>query len=603
MRHPEASLSSSAERSRRDTTPGAERPRPRKRDSSLHDLLGHEKARKERLAALLTVSQAMVSSLELDTILSTIAQQVRKVIQVDECTVFLLDEQEAVLRPAACDVQGFRDQIMALRLQPGEGITGGVASSGVGEIVNKAEDDPRAVDVPGTPEELSSLLCVPLFARDRVIGVVTLVRIGPERRFFVEEDLELATLFAAQCSAAITNARMYEQVKLGFDELRATQNQLVQSAKLNALGEMAGGVAHDFNNILAAILGRTQLLLRGASDPEVRRQLQVIEQAALDGASTVRRVQEFTRLRQDEHFEPIDVNQVIRDVVEFTRPAWQTNAKKRGVSVEVRMFLDALQRISGNASELREVFTNLILNALDAMPWGGLILVTSEDVGSAVIVRVRDTGVGMDEETRARVFDPFFTTKPVKGTGLGLSVAYGIVTRHHGSITVESQAGTGTEFLMRFPSSQIVIELTETVTAAAEGLPRFNILVVDDEEPVLEVLSDMLRDRGQDVRTALGGEAGIAEFQRWQPQVVFSDLGMPEVNGWDVARRVKAQAPDTPFVLVTGWGSQLEEGTAQARGVDLIIAKPFSMEDVDRALQHVADMRRRAQSLGRVEGL
>ena len=317
----------------------------------------------------------MVSSLELDTILSTIAQQVRKVIQVDECTVFLLDEREAVLKPAACDVQGFRDQIMALRLRPGEGITGGVASSGVGEMVNKAEDDPRAVDVPGTPDEQSSLLCVPLFARERVIGVITLVRIGPERRFFVEEDLELATLFAAQCSAAITNARMYEQMKLGLR--RAARH-----------AEPAGPVGQAERARRDGRRRRARLQQHPGRDPRphpavaARRRTirkcaascQVIEQAALDGASTVRRVQEFTRLRQDEHFEPIDVNQVIRDVVEFTRPAWQTNAKKRGVSVEVRMFLDALQRVSGNASELREVFTNLILNALDAMPWGGLIL-------------------------------------------------------------------------------------------------------------------------------------------------------------------------------------------------------------------------------------
>ncbi|HET9326564.1 MAG TPA: ATP-binding protein [Candidatus Eisenbacteria bacterium] len=558
--------------------------------SSLHDLLDRETEQKERLAALLTVSQAMVSSLELDTILSTIAQQVRKVIQVDECTVFLIEDADRTLRPVACDVQAYRDEVMALRLKMGEGITGGVASTGRGEIVNKAEDDPRAMDVPGTPEEVSSLLCVPLFARDQVIGVITLVRIGPERRFFVEGDLELATLFAAQCSAAITNARMYEQIKLAYEELRATQNQLVQSAKLNALGEMAGGVAHDFNNILAAILGRTQLLLRAAQEGEIRRQLQVIEQAALDGASTVRRVQEFTRLRQDEDFEPIDVNQVIRDVIEFTRPAWQTNAKKRGVSVEIRQFLEATQPIAGNGSELREVFTNLVLNALDAMPWGGLILLTTQDADSGVMARVRDTGIGMDAETQVRVFDPFFTTKPVKGTGLGLSVAYGIVTRHHGSITVDSQPGLGTEFTLRFPCNPVSVAASRGGDPSSAGIPAMSILVVDDEEPVLEVLADMLRDRGQNVRLALGGEAGLAEFQRRPPQVVFSDLGMPEVNGWDVARRVKAQAPEIPIVLVTGWGSQLEEGSAQARGVDLIIAKPFSMEDVDRALRHVGDM-------------
>jgi signal transduction histidine kinase/ActR/RegA family two-component response regulator len=532
----------------------------------------------------------MVRSLELDTILSTIAQQVRKVIQVDECTVFLLDEAEKLLKPVACDVQAFRDEVMSLRLRPGEGITGTVALTGRGEIVNRAEDDPRAVDVPGTPDELSSLLCVPLFARDQVIGVITLVRIGPERRHFVEEDLELATLFAAQCSSAIANARMYEQIKLAYDELNATQTQLVQSAKLNALGEMAGGVAHDFNNILAAILGRTQLLLRSAGDAETRRQLEVIEQAALDGASTVRRVQEFTRLRQDEHFEPLDLNRVVGDVIEFTRPAWQTNAKKRGVTVEVRQFLEARNQVAGNASELREVFTNLVLNALDAMPWGGLLLITSQDTEVGVVVRIRDTGVGMDAETRARAFDPFFTTKPVKGTGLGLSVAYGIVTRHHGTITVESQPGLGTEFVLTFPLGRPAQPAPPDGQARSAVLPALSILVVDDEEPVLEVLADMLRHRGQDVRVALGGEAGLAEFQRWRPEVVFSDLGMPEVNGWDVARRVKAQRPGTPFVLVTGWGSQLEEEAAQTRGVDLILAKPFSMEDVDRTLRQVGEL-------------
>ena len=560
-------------------------------EASLHDLLDVEKAQKARLSALLTVSQAMVSSLELDKILNTIARQVREVVQADECTVFLLDDSRTVLAPAACDVQSYREEIMALRLRVGDGITGVVAQTGRGEVVNSAQTDPRAVDVPNTPDEESALLCVPLFAREEVIGVITLVRIGPERRFFVGEELELATLFAAQASAAIANARMYEQTKVAYDQLRSTQHQLVQSAKLNALGEMAGGVAHDFNNILAAILGRTQLLLRSMENPEIRRQLVVIEQAALDGASTVRRVQEFTRLRQDEHFETVDIRQVQRDVVEFTRPAWMTNAKKRGIHVEVRQFVESSQPVAGNASELREVFTNLILNALDAMPFGGLILVTSQDTGDRVVVHVRYTGIFMDAETQARIFDPFFTTKPVKGTGLGLSVAYGIVTRHHGTISVDSQAGLGTEFVLTFPTGhEPHAGALEARPGAPAELARMRILVIDDEEPVLDVLADMFRNRGQEVRTAIGGEAGIAEFQRFHPQVVFSDLGMPDVNGWDVARRVKSQAPETPVVLVTGWGSQLEEGTAQARGVDLIMAKPFSMDDVDLALRHVAMM-------------
>ena len=559
----------------------------------LHLLLDHEKVQREKLGALLTISQAVAKSLDLETILNTITQQVRAVIQVDECTVFMLDERDQLLKPVACDVKMYREQVMSMRLKVGEGITGMVALTGKGEIVDVAEDDPRAVQVPDTPAEDSSLMCVPLLARAKVLGVLTLARIG--KRFFVNEDLELATLFAAQCSTAITNARMYEQVKEAYDELRQTQTQLVLSAKLNALGEMAGGVAHDFNNILAAILGRTQLLLSKVQDSDARRQLQVVEQAALDGANTVRRVQEFTRVRHDEHFETLDINEVLQGVVELTKSAWLTSAKKRGVTLEIHLRLGATQPIAGNASELREVFTNMILNAVDAMPWGGDLTISSEDVDRAVLVRVRDTGIGMDAETRVRIFDPFFTTKRVKGTGLGLSVAYGIVTRHRGTITVDSERDVGTELVMCFPSGKVP-ERRHPVTGVESIVPTLDIVAVDDEGTVLDVLVDMLRARGHRVRAALGGAAGIAEIGRRRPHAVFSDLGMPDVNGWDVVRAVKADHPETLTVLVTGWGFQLDEANAQTRGVDLILAKPFSMEDIDRVIRQLAEVFQRRQA-------
>jgi len=558
-------------------------------DPSLNAMLEREKTQKEKLEALLTVSQAVTSSLESEIVLDTIAREVRRVVQVDEGTVFLFDEQEQVLKPVACDVIEYRDEVMALRLTPGQGITGTIFLSGVGEIVQDSESDPRALTIPNTPPEESSLLCVPLVVRQRVQGVITLSRIGGARRPFVPGDLELATLFAAECSAAIQNAQVYRQLKSAFDELRRTQTQLVQSAKLNALGEMAGGVAHDFNNILAAILGRTQLLLRTPLDGETRRQLEVIEQAALDGAHTVRRVQEFTRVRMDEHFQPIDLNAVIESVIEFTRPAWMTNAKKRGVSVHVHQRLAATRHVEGNASELREVFTNLVLNALDAMPWGGHLHVATEDAGDQVVARFRDTGVGMDEETRSRVFDPFFTTKAVQGTGLGLSVAYGIVARHRGTIDVESERGVGTEFAVTLPAATAIAAMPEAPVAAGP-LPSRAILAIDDEESVLDVLADMLRTLGQDVTVAVGGEAGLTAIDRLKPTIVFTDLGMPDVNGWEVVQHVRAQRPDAALVMVTGWGFQLEEDAAQARGVDLILTKPFTIADVEHALARVTEL-------------
>jgi len=559
-------------------------------EASASEMLAREKRQNEKFAALLAVSHAVVNTLDLNIILSTIAKKVREVIQTDECTVFLFDEKEQLLFPVVCDARDYMEEMMAVRLKLGEGITGMVALTGRGEIVDDAEADPRSVSVPGTPPEPSALLCVPLVSQDKVVGVITLSRLGT--RTFQQEDLELATLFAGQCSAAIANARMYESMKAAYDELRDTQAQLVQAAKLNALGEMAGGVAHDFNNILAAILGRTQLLLQTVPEQELRRQLLVIEQAALDGAQTVRRVQEFTRVRQDEHFETVDINQVLLGVTELTRPVWESGTKRRGVAVDVHLELGATSTTVGNASELREVFTNLVLNAVDAMPNGGELWITSSNGAGVVSVQIRDTGVGMDSTILGKIFDPFFTTKPAKGTGLGLSVAYGIVTRHRGTITVDSEPAVGTLFTLTFPIGTAPDQAPPAEDDAP--LPRLRVLVVDDEEIVLEVLVDLLAALGMEVDRAHGGPAGIEAVRQGEYDVVFTDLGMPEVNGWDLATAAKERRPSTAVVLVTGWGFQLGEETVGSSGVDLIMAKPFSWDDVRQALRQVAPLARRA---------
>jgi signal transduction histidine kinase len=546
---------------------------------------GQRVREKNNFSALLTVSHLVANSLELKTILATIAEQVRQVIQTDECTVFLYDEEEKLLKPKVCDADSFREEIMNVRLQLGEGITGTVAQSGRGEIVNDAERDPRAAQVPGTPQESSSLLCVPLLSREKVVGVITLTRTSG--RSFEPEDLELATLFAGHCSTAIANARHYEETRAALVELRETQAQLVQSAKLNALGEMAGGVAHDFNNLLSAVLGRTQLLLQSVQEPEIRRQLQVIEQAALDGAETVRRVQEFTRVRSDGYFSTLNLNELLRDVAERTRPAWEAGPRRNGNTIEVEFDLAARQTIAGSASEIRELFTSLVLNAVDALPWGGHIRISTVDVAAEVVVRIRDTGIGMDEDTRQRAFDPFFSTKSERGTGLGLSVARGIVSRHRGSIAVESEPHLGAEFTVRFPAGEA--RPRPQAPPSPGRLPRFRVLAVDDEKPVLDVLADLLRALDQQVDTALGGSAGLERFDQGDYQVVFTDLSMPEVNGWDLTLAVKSRRPDVAVVVVTGWGLQLEEETAMAHGVDLLVAKPFSIEDLERALQRVGE--------------
>jgi signal transduction histidine kinase/CheY-like chemotaxis protein len=542
---------------------------------------GKDAEDRNRVAALLEASELGARAADLDEALAQVSRVVRRVLALEACTVFLYDAEAQVLKPVACEGGRGREQRMALRLRLGEGITGTVALTGRAEIVPAAESDWRSAHVSGTPnDEHTALLCAPITIAGRTAGVLTLTRLDP--RPFDAEDIPLAALFAAECARTVVARSGAADLREAFRDGQAYASQL---SRLNALGEMAGGVAHDFNNILAAILGRTQLLLQQSSSLEIRGQLRVIEQAALDGAQAVRRVQEFTRVRHDSDFETLDLNQIVEGAVELTRPVWEEGGQRRGVAIELAIDLAAEQRVAGNASELREVFTNLILNAVDAMPWGGELRIHTRDEAGNVVVKIADTGVGISAEARPRIFDPFFTTKPGKGTGLGLSVAYGIVTRHAGAITVESEPHTGTEFTVRVPVGAIAPP--SGVSGAVGELPRFRVLVVDDEQVVLDVLADLLKALGQQVTTALGGIAGRNAIASGEFDLVVSDLGMPELNGWDLALAVKAARQNVGMVLITGWGTQLEGGAAQAHGVDLVMSKPVTLSDLDRALRHL----------------
>ena len=253
----------------------------------------------------------------------------------------------------------------------------------------------------------------------------------------------------------LRSARLYEERTRALGELGAAQDQLVRTEKLRALGEMASGVAHDFNNLLASILGRAQLLLERVQDVKLRQWLKVIERAAMDGARTVRRLQDFTGIRRDQPAVDVDLNQVVQQVLETTESAWRQDRRRSG-GAEIEVVTDlaeGLPPVAGDPAELREAFTNLVLNAVDAMPKGGTLTLRTRAADGQVEVEVRDTGTGIPEHIREKIFDPFFTTKGPKGTGLGLSMAYGILQRHNGRITVESEEGHGTIFRLLFPAA------------------------------------------------------------------------------------------------------------------------------------------------------
>ena len=369
---------------------------------------------------------------------------------------------------------------------------------------------------------------------------------------------------------------------------RELETQMHQSEKLTALGQVAGGIAHDFNNLLQAILGYSQLMTKNMGNADVvRRGLSVIETAALGGAETVRRIQKFARLRPDEPFVSAELNKVIQDAVAITRPRWEERVAKGRVPLRLDLRLAPLPDVMGRPSELNEVVTNLILNAIDAMPQGGTLGIYTRPEGDEhVVLTVADTGVGMPEHVRKRIFDPFFTTKGEVGTGLGLSVSYSIIQRHGGEMRVESEPGRGTTFTIVLPVGTADGEQAPAGPEAVAATRSARILLVDNELPVMTILGEMLTEAGHHVLPVASGAEAMRVFVPGGFDLVMTNLGMTGMTGWDVAERVRAGAPQVPVVFITGWGLQAEDRErCRKLGVINVLFKPVRQAELHTAVQ------------------
>ena len=362
-------------------------------------------------------------------------------------------------------------------------------------------------------------------------------------------------------------------------EKKKMEEQLLQTEKLRALAEMASGVAHDFNNALASILGNAQLLLYTVEDEEIKESLKIIEKVAKDSAQTVRRLQDFTRKRVHQELFEVDVNLIIKDSIEITKPKWKDEVQSRGIRIEMVSNLEKIPSVSGNASELREVITNLIFNAIDAMLEGGTLKICTFQKRKEVFIQISDTGIGIQEEVRKKIFEPFFTTKPFTNTGLGLSMSYGIIKRFGGEIEVESKVGHGTTFTIILPVGGEGREEVISPPTIKKGR-KARILVIDDEEFVRSVLSRTLAQVNHQVTLAEDGEKGIQLFKEGKFDLVLTDLGMPGMSGWEVCRMIKKISPHTPVGMITGWGMEMSRGKMEEYGLDFFISKPFDLNQI-----------------------
>jgi signal transduction histidine kinase/ActR/RegA family two-component response regulator len=397
-----------------------------------------------------------------------------------------------------------------------------------------------------------------------------------------------------QASTCERLRRCLERIAAAHAEYEELRERATHAEKMAALGELSFGVAHNVNNTLTGILGRAQLLLRTKDAEKINSGIEMIIKSAEDGAHIIRRIQDFARKQPSRKFQTVSVAALMKDVCEMSRPRWE---RIEGPQIRVALVADCTASVMGDAVELREVLVNMIYNAIDAMPSGGEIRMSSQEVNGRVVLTIADSGTGMTPEVKSRLFDPFFTTKGKGGTGMGMAVSFGIIRRHNGSIDVESECGRGTTFRIALPVAESEANpedaLVTAGTSAIEG--KIRALVVDDETAVREVLREALEAEGCEVMVAESGEMAlrIYDARKGKLDIVFTDIGMPEMSGWELASEIRKRSQTIPLAIVSGWADAISCDARQAISADWVVSKPFDIATIAGIANEVAERNNR----------
>jgi signal transduction histidine kinase/CheY-like chemotaxis protein len=577
-----------------------------------------------QLRLLQNVSHQIAAALEVDVVLDRVVKAISSSLGYPFVTAALVEDGYLVTRHVMAPPHVLLPPLPDRLPLDGPGVTIWAVHHAQPVVCNDVATDPRFLFRAEMSSTCSELV-VPLRGRFAVLGVIDLQ--ADHTNAFDDDDLELISTLAEYATTAIENARLYaasqersreleqlyqnERMLLAdmehsynelletLTELERRDEQLQRSGRLSALGELASGVAHDFNNLLAGILGNTQLLILDETDAERRRMLDVIEQAAQDGASTVRRIQEFARKDERQIEETVNMVDVIDGALAITRPRWHNLAQRDGRAIQVRSEISAPLLVFGNAAELRELLINLIINAIDALPNGGditLRLTEGRDQSGdseraerrMAVLEVSDSGVGIPPVLHERIFDSFYSTKPAgKGSGLGLAMCRQITARHNGRIELHSVVGQGTTFRVLLPLEQ---QPAPPAPAQAASPPptALRVLVVDDDPAVRELLARVLQRAGHTVTSAVSAEAALALFAPLQYDLIFTDLKLSGMDGLTLLDQVRALDPHIAAVIVTGWG-KLEDEQHKSLGAAVLI-KPFNVAQV---LQIAGEISRR----------
>ncbi|MEJ0085553.1 MAG: ATP-binding protein [Pseudomonadota bacterium] len=557
----------------------------------------------ERLELLERITRAIAERQDLASIFQVVVRSVEEHLPVDFATLCDYDHRAGILTVSRV---GAGSAALALDLAMTERSRIEIDENGLSRCVSGQqvyEPDITEVEFP-FPQRLAraglrSFVAVPLMVEQRsgVFGVLIAARRAPNA--FSSAECEFLRQLCDHVSLAANHAQLHQALKQAYDDLQLSQSAVMQQERLRALGQMASGIAHDINNAISPVVLYVESILThetGFSE-RARKQLEIIQRATGDVAHTVARMGEFYRQRETQlELSEVNVKEVLTQVLDLTRARWSDMAQQRGALIETAIDDgDENPVVMGIESELREALVNLVLNATDAMPEGGTLtlrtrhrLESGKGVRRRVFIDVVDTGVGMDEATRRRCLEPFFTTKGERGSGMGLAMVYGITQRHGIDIEIVSSPGAGTIFRLVFPLSSPAPQSTASIRI--RKVPSHTkILLIDDDPLLLSSLREALVNEGHQVQTANGGKVGIDAFMdalhAGTPfPVVITDLGMPHVDGRAVASAIKAAAPKTGIIMLTGWGQRLIATGEVPEEVSAVLSKPPKMGELRQCL-------------------
>lgn len=573
------------------------------RTADLQSANARVQAHIERLYLLQQITRAIDERQDLQSIMQVVVRSLEDQLAVDLACICTYDPGANILVVTSV---GVRSHALAMELALTDQARVDIDRNGLshcvgGTLVYEPDVSETAYPFPTRLARggLRSMVAAPLRAESRVFGVLIVAR--RQAHSFSSGECEFLRQLSDHTALAAHQARLYSTLQEAYDDLRQTQHVVMQQERLRALGQMASGIAHDINNAVLPVSLYTEALLeQEVLSERARRDLEVVQRAVDDVAQTVARLGEFTRPREAQLFAPVNLNEVVEQVVDLTRARWSDIPQRRGDVIDLKLELsDTTPLVLGVASEVREALTNLVFNAVDAMPDGGSLTIrtlaahmdmSGRDGASRPSVEVQDTGSGMSEETRRRCLEPFFTTKGERGSGLGLAMVYGVMQRHGGDLEIESALGSGTTMRLTFPASQ-------PAAARSGDAPRrfplrhLRLLIVDDDPLILRSLRSILEADGHSVASADGGQAGIDAFRsavgtEGMFAAVITDLGMPHVDGRQVAAAVKATSPNTPVILLTGWGQRLLAEDDVPGHVDRVVPKPPKLSHLRDALAY-----------------